>query len=151
MTMVGVVVGAHLTTFEPRYFGPLVTALAAFLVCAGGNCHNDLRDLDSDRINHPERSLVTGAVSPKTARLLMGTSYGIALLFAWAVNLYVLAVVATAILLLTVYNLRGKRWPLVGNLIISSLAGLLFLAGGWATDPRLVFVLPGPLVPAVLA
>ncbi|MEW5994430.1 MAG: digeranylgeranylglyceryl phosphate synthase, partial [Candidatus Zixiibacteriota bacterium] len=51
LAMVGVLVGAEMTWLHPEYYGPIVAALAAFLICAGGNIVNDVADIAIDRIN----------------------------------------------------------------------------------------------------
>src|SRR4051812_28457882 len=62
--------GGHL---EPPGAASLArTALgsaAMALLAASGNVHNDLLDLDADRVNRPGRVLVTGRVSPRGAAL----------------------------------------------------------------------------------
>ena len=149
--MVGVAVGAWLTAVVPTYYGPVVAALAAFCVCAAGNCHNDLRDIAIDRINRPGRVLVRDAVSTRTAALLAALLYLAGLVLGLAVNRWVFGMVLTAVVLMVLYNVWAKRVPLLGNVIISALGGMLFITGGLAVDPQLAFILPGPLVPAVLA
>lgn len=140
-----------MTWFSPVYFGPVVAALAAFLVCAAGNTINDLRDIEVDRINRPERVLVRGAVSPALARnLAIGCNLA-ALILAAAVSLWLTAVALITILLLLAYNFRLKRIPLAGNIVVALLAGMTFLTGGMAVDPYLAFRLPGPLIPFAFA
>ncbi|MCI4347776.1 MAG: UbiA family prenyltransferase, partial [Thermoplasmata archaeon] len=60
----------------------LLAATSTAFVTAGGNVINDLLDRESDRVNHPNRPLVSGAISPAAARgtavvLLIG-SVGVA-------------------------------------------------------------------------
>lgn len=149
LAMIAVGVGAYMTARSPVYYGPLVAALAVFFVCAAGNIFNDTVDIEIDRINRPRRVLVRGAVTTRQAYYLAGLCALASLILAVAVNYQVFALVLVALVTLAAYNLGLKRVPLLGNMLIALLAGLTFLTGGWAVDPELVFILPGPLVPAL--
>ena len=149
--MAGVWIGAYLTWLQPVYYGPLISGFSAFLVCAAGNILNDLRDIEIDRINRPERVLVRGAVSLRFAWLLTIGCAVVAVILAIAVNLFVLAAVTVALLLLLAYDFGLKKIPVIGNLTIAVLSALVFITGGLAVGPKLALVLPGPLIPAVFA
>lgn len=149
LAMIAVGVGAYMTERSPVYYGPLVAALAVFFVCAAGNIFNDIVDIDIDRINRPRRVLVRGAMTARQAYYLAGLCALASLILATAVNYQVFVLVVVALSTLAAYNLGLKRVPLLGNIMIALLAGLTFLTGGWAADPEFVFVLPGPLVPAL--
>ncbi len=151
LAMVGVALGAWMTWFTPVYFGPVVASLAAFFVCAAGNTINDLRDIEVDRVNRPERVLVRGALSPVFARnLAIGLNLA-ALILAASVSMWLAGVALVTILLLLAYNFSLKKIPLVGNFVVALLAGMTFLTGGIAVDPYLAFRLPGPLIPLTFA
>lgn len=151
MAGVGVWLGGFLSnggTGEPEIF---FASLAAALVCGGGNALNDYLDIESDRINHPNRPLPSGELPPFMA-IIMSLALDIAaIISAAAVNLVVLVIVVLSIILLAVYNFSLKKTVLLGNLIISVLGGMTFIVGGLAVDLHAVFILPGPLVPAVFA
>lgn len=149
--MVGVAIGAWMTWFTPVYFGPVVAAVAAFLICAAGNVINDLLDIEVDRINRPERVLVRGGLTPALARNLAISLNLVALILAAALSLTMLAIAAATIVLLLAYNLALKKVPLAGNITVALLAGMTFMTGGLAVDPDLAFGLPGPIIPAVFA
>jgi len=151
LAMVGVGVGAYMTWLRPSHYEPLVSAAAAFLICAGGNIINDLIDIEVDRINHPTRVLVRGALSKQYAVSLAVVLNIIAILLALAVNLLVTIVAVVAIALLLLYNFWLKRVPLAGNIAIAIMGGLTFMTGGFAIDYVMALTLPGPLIPAVYA
>ncbi len=151
LAMVGVGVGAYMTWLWSFYYGPLVAALAAFLVCAGGNVVNDLVDVETDRINHPQRALVRNSLSKRYAITLAVGCNILAILLAIAVNRAVAGIALVVIILLLLYNYRLKRIPLVGNIVIAILTGLTFITGGLAVDHVMTFTLPGPIIPAVFA
>jgi geranylgeranylglycerol-phosphate geranylgeranyltransferase len=151
LAMVGVGVGAYMTWLRPNYYEPLVAAAAAFLICAGGNIINDLVDVKVDRINRPDRGLVRGALSKKFATVLAALVNVAAILLSLAVNLTITTIALVVIALLLLYNLRLKRVPLAGNVVIAALGGLTFLTGGFAVDNVMALTLPGPLIPAAYA
>jgi len=151
LTMVGVGVGARLTWFTPEYYAPIMAAWAAFFVCAAGNVVNDLMDIEIDRINNPGRVLVKGTLTPRYARALAIVLNVVGLALAFMVSLEVGAVALLVSLLLLFYNLRAKKIPVIGNLIIALLAGMTFITGGMAVNLDLAFVIPGPLVAAIFA
>ncbi|MFZ5981616.1 MAG: geranylgeranylglycerol-phosphate geranylgeranyltransferase [Candidatus Zixiibacteriota bacterium] len=151
LAMAGVYIGAYMTWTVPVYYGPVMTAIAAFFVCAVGNIVNDIADIEIDRINRPRRVLVKGTLSRsravKTAIIFALT----ALVAALAVNTALLIAVTAALGLLLLYNFYLKKIPVVGNIVVALLSALTFLTGGLAVNYRWLFELPGPLVPAVFA
>ena len=151
LAAVGVWIGAYLTALTPTYYGPVVAGLAAFFVCAAGNIVNDLRDIESDRINHPDRVLVRGGLSVRYARNLAIGLNVVAVLMGLAVSWQLAVMAAATVGLLLLYNVSLKRVPLAGNALVALLAGLTFITGGLAVDPVLTFRLPGPLIACVYA
>jgi geranylgeranylglycerol-phosphate geranylgeranyltransferase len=147
----GVWVGAYLTWLKPMYYGPLMAGSAAFLVCATGNVFNDLRDIEIDRINRPDRVLVRGAISTGQAIWLAIICAVAAIVLAVAVNWLVLVAVLAALVLVLAYDFGLKKIPVVGNLSIAVLSAFTFMTGGLSIGPKLALVLPGPLIPAVFA
>ena len=149
--MLGVALGAHLVEGSFSYYGPVMAALCAGLVCAAGHIVNDLVDINIDRVNRPDRVMVRKALSHfyaiTLAIILSVTAMGIAL----TISSLVAFVVLMAIGLLLAYNLKLKRVTFLGNVVIAFLAGLTFLTGGLAVNIAGTFQLPGPLIPALFA
>ncbi len=144
-------VGAMMTWLEPQILSPLLASIATFLVCASGNIVNDIVDVPIDRINRPERILVRKKISTVSAYIYSIVLNIVALCIALFVNIDVFIAALTAIGLLYLYNYKAKQIPLLGNLIIAFLAGMVFITGGLAVDRTLTFALPGPLIGAVFA
>ncbi len=151
LALIGVWVGAYLTWVHPVYYGPAIASIAAFMVCAAGNIVNDIRDIEIDRISHPDRVLVNDQMSIRNAWILSILLNLFAVLFASTVNLFVTCIAIGVIGLLFLYNFYAKRVILIGNLIIAFLAGLTFMTGGFAVDRVLALYLPGPIVAAIFA
>ncbi|MEW6413354.1 MAG: geranylgeranylglycerol-phosphate geranylgeranyltransferase [Candidatus Zixiibacteriota bacterium] len=151
IAMAGVWVGAYMTWLRPVYYAPAAAGLAAFLICAAGNIINDLLDIEIDRVSHPGRVLVKGTVSTRYALILSICFNVVAIGLALTVSLPLTGLAVIVICLLYLYNYRLKKIPLAGNVVISLLAGLTFLTGGFAVDYRMALYLPGPLIAAVFA
>lgn len=146
-----VLIGAYFTWTSTVYYAPVMSAIAAFLVCAAGNVVNDIVDIDIDLINQPNRVLPAGDISKSAAIRLAIALTILAVIVALAINWQVLSAVMLAIALLALYNFKAKKIPIFGNLIIALLGALTFITGGLAVDESLTFALPGPIIPALFA
>lgn len=113
--------------------GVLATAAVA-CVTAFGNVLNDLGDVAVDRVAHPKRPLVSGALGSSAVRWfaggLLAAGLGCAAALGWTSTVAALAV----ILLLLGYEAWWKAKPLAGNTIVALLTACVFpfgaLAGG---------------------
>lgn len=125
---VGFAIGSHL-------YAVLFASLTVFLVTAGGNIINDIVDVDSDRVNHPNRPLVQGTITMGQAKAgsLVLFAAGI-VLSALFISLYALVVVILAEVLLVSYEYTLKKRGFIGNVSISILVGLIFIFGGVAVN-----------------
>ncbi len=132
-----------------------LAAVSTSLVTAAGNVLNDLGDQEGDRVNHPERPLVTGEVSPRGARRLTVGLFVGAVVVAFPVALQqplVGALLAVAILTVVGYEFWWKAKGFVGNLSVALLTGLVFLYGGAALgDPVLLVPFAGMAFLATLS
>lgn len=148
---IGVWLGGYLTAAYIHDYKLTLAALAAALVCGAGNAVNDFLDIEADKINHPLRPLPRGDL-PLYIAILIAAAFNIAaLVLAALINWAVLGVVFIAIIVLLAYNFSLKKMPLWGNLAVSVLGGLTFLAGALVYGHTEILALPGPLVPAIFA
>jgi geranylgeranylglycerol-phosphate geranylgeranyltransferase len=147
----GVLVGAYLTLAPVHWMPVSIAAVSAFLVCAGGNVFNDLKDIGLDRIAHSKRALASGELTGSYAFRFGLFVNLVTIILSLLVNLLVATVVATTIVLLAVYNYWLKRLPLLGNLVVAVCAGTTFMVGGLASSTHEALALPGPLIPAIFA
>lgn len=109
-----------------------VLILSVLLVMSGGYVINDLQDLPIDKVNRPNRPLASGAISEDRATSLFPvfSGLGIALgyLIACRIDYSSFGIIhLIAVSLLWVYSNYYKGRPLVGNLLISILAGITIL------------------------
>lgn len=113
----------------------LLAMAAAALVGGGSNVVNDLYDRDIDRINRPDRPLVSGAVSPGAAWAFW------AALSAVGVGLGVLAspvhgaIALVSVVGLWAYSAYVKRLPALGNVVVAGVITLGVVYGGLAAGP----------------
>ena len=124
-----------------------LAALASFAFAAAGNVRNDLGDVDVDRVAHPARPLVTGAVSLRAARALALALYAVALACGALISWPALALVALAVPVMEAYERWGKAAGFPGNLLIGALTGAPFVLGAMAARAGS----GGGVGPAVLA
>ena len=99
-------------------------ALAASLVTAAGNVINDILDIETDRVNRPQRPIPSGYISIEAAYILYFSLVVISVLLAMGISFPALILVVFANLLLFLYSKYLKKIPLIGNLTVASLTGL---------------------------
>jgi len=136
MSVIAVIIGSLLVTGpEPNLFlnpfSPIyMAALAVFLISGGGNAINDFVDIESDRINRPDRPIPSGRISPKSAFsftiILFLIGIAIAGFLTWLA--FLIAIINSAVLVLYSYSLQNKLF--IGNVAIGYLVGSTFLFGG---------------------
>ncbi len=108
--------------------------LSVFLISATSLILNDYFDLESDKINTPERPLPSGMVTERDVVIL---SCIVTILGFIAGNLLSLEALLVVILVWGVgflYNWRFKKMGLLGNLMVSFSVGMTFIFGGVAVD-----------------
>ena len=118
------------------------------VVCynAAANTINDYLDQETDRINRPNRSLVTGDVKPQTALFLAIILFLIGTILAFTLPYTAIFIaVAIALPLMIFYSIWFKGMPLVGNLIIAFILGLTFLFAGAALHDMETMIIPALL------
>ncbi len=109
-----------------------LAALAAGLFTAAGNALNDYFDLETDRVNHPDRPIPSGEISPNQARAFSAVFFGLSLAAAAWVNLLAIALVAANLLVMVSYEKVFKVRGASGNALIAYLVASLFVFGGVA-------------------
>lgn len=120
--------------FALGYFAPLhlilKAALSVFLISASILVLNDYFDIETDKINAPQRPIPSGIVTPNEALLLAFVLLisGIILSFAISIEALLFSIVLTVIGLL--YNRKFKKHGLAGNLMVSFSVGMTFIFGG---------------------
>jgi geranylgeranylglycerol-phosphate geranylgeranyltransferase len=109
---------------------PALLCIAAAASVAFGNTINDIIDIRTDRISHPQRPLPSGNISVLLASLFCGICACIAVGTAATVSAQHFVGVAIPIVLLSAYALYLKGTPLIGNFLVSLLVAYPLLFGG---------------------
>lgn len=126
-----VAVGARVS--EQSHLLPVLLAcITVALITAAGNVLNDYSDRDTDKVNHPERPIPSGQVSPTNALAYSAILFAIPLPLSYFINIESFLVVVLNVLVLVSYERRFKRRGLPGNLEVSWLTGSIFIFGGLA-------------------
>jgi geranylgeranylglycerol-phosphate geranylgeranyltransferase len=147
MAVAGVAIGGFFVLGRVMFPGALLWTMGSALgLGAAGNAANDLFDVEADRISHPLRPLVTGAISHGAALLVAGVAGGLGLWAAWWVGPRVFWLGLAALIVMLAYSPLLKPHGLPGNFAVAVVASLPLVYGAAALgDWR------AGLVPAVLA
>ena len=116
--------------------GLLLAIGSAILLTGASNGMNQIADIDTDRLNRPERPLPSGAIGIGRAWLITALLLAAAVVLAAFVNLPYFLCVAITVPVTAAYSLppvRTKRIPLLANATIATPRGLLLVLAGWAT------------------
>ena len=143
ITFFVVVVAILITPKEQTDFSTILLAsIAASLVAAAGNIVNDICDIESDKISHPQRPLVLSEISKKEAWYLYIVLNFISFFIVASLKPILLVIVITSTILLFIYSSYLKKLPLVGNVTVALLTGLAFIYGGYVTDNPAAAIVP---------
>jgi len=100
------------------------------LIAAGGNIINDYFDVRADRVNKPQRLIITKHIKKRTAIFLHWTinfaAFSIALYLSWIMDsFWYLFIHLFSINILWFYSMYFKRRFLIGNIFIAALTALV--------------------------
>ena len=119
---------------------PIILAiLTVFFETGAGNVMNDYFDYNIDLINKPERPIPSGRISLKNARnygyllFLLSTLVGFSISYLTS-NWIPFIIVIIADIVLYFYAYKLKATPLIGNLSVALMTGLLFVFGGYTIN-----------------
>ena len=109
---------------------------------ASGNIINDIYDVTIDKINRPNRPLPSGEISSRKALILYFIFLLLSLIFSWFINLPAFLIVAVTTFILYLYSKYLKRLPLIGNIVVAFLTGLVFIYGGFVSGNPSAAIIP---------
>ena len=108
----------------------VMASFAAAFTLAAGNIINDIFDIEIDKINCPLRPLPSGKITIKEAYILISVLILLSLIISFLVSYIAFIIVIVSHLILFLYSKFLKSIPLVGNISIAFLTGLVFIFGG---------------------
>jgi len=103
-------------------------ALVVFCFAGASNILNDILDINIDKINRPNRMLASGQLKIQEALLLMSILYAIGIIATSYLHPIGQQIALALVLpLLVLYTPLFKRMPLIGNLVVGTILGLVFI------------------------
>lgn len=107
------------------------SGFTVMMVTAAGNMLNDVADLETDRINRPDRPLVKNHLPVSTVKIV----WKLMMVAGIVVSMFYLPIEATLLAsanagLLIWYSARLKGTPLLGNVLVSWLLASVFIFTG---------------------
>lgn len=108
--------------------------LSVFFISATSLILNDYFDIESDKINAPERPLPAGLVTQQDVILLSCLVTALGFITSYTISFKALLVVILAWAVGFLYNWRFKKAGLFGNLMVSFSVGMTFIFGGIVVD-----------------
>ena len=109
-------------SYEINYYEVLFLSLGLCFLVAFANAHNDIVDLEIDKINRPKRALPSGKISVKAVYRLLGALFFFTMFFSVLAGLKFALLFFVASLLSAAYNRFLKALPLVGNFTVALLS-----------------------------
>ncbi len=103
---------------------------SVFFISAAALIINDYFDLESDKINAPDRSLPAGLVTEQEVIVLFVVVTLLGFVAATLISLTALVVAVVVWAVGFLYNWRFKKTGLPGNLMVSFSVGMTFIFGG---------------------
>lgn len=110
----------------------LLGFLSVFFISAAALITNDIFDIETDKINAPERPLPAGSVTKQEAIILSIAVTSLGLITAYLIDFRVLWVACLVWVVGFLYNWRFKKTGIWGNLMVSFSVGMTFIFGGIA-------------------
>ncbi len=104
--------------------------VSTLLIAAAGNIINDYFDVRADRVNRPNRLIISKHIKPRWAIALHWAlnlcAFFIAAFLSWKYRTFWFSIIHFAsITFLWWYSVKLKKIPLIGNLVISALTVLV--------------------------
>lgn len=123
-------IGATISAGRLPSWGILLPGfLCVFFVSSSAMISNDYFDLETDRVNAPDRPLPSGHALPKDAVLFTFLTASLGLAAAARINLTALLVALIFWTIGFLYNWKGKSAGFIGNLMVSACVGIMFIFG----------------------
>ena len=143
ITIISVIVAAFISVQNYTLsFEILLAGIAASLTAASGYIINDIFDIEIDKVNRPDRPLPIGKISTKQAYIISFLFGSISLIISYLVSIPALIIVIVSHFILIIYSKYLKRIPLIGNITVAFLTGLVFIYGGVVAGNPSAAVIP---------
>lgn len=115
-------------------FAPLIVTIFGFLsvfsISASILVLNDYFDIETDKVNAPQRPIPSGLVKPNEALLLSIFLLFIGFFLSYLISITALMIAIGLVIVGFLYNRKFKKSGLLGNLMVSFSVGMTFIFGG---------------------
>lgn len=122
-----------LGNFAPIYL-TLAAAHSVFFISASILVSNDYFDIETDKINTPQRPIPSGLVSPAEALALAFILLLAGLILSFTISITALLFSIGLAIIGLLYNRKFKKHGLIGNFMVSFSVGMTFVFGGLSVD-----------------
>jgi geranylgeranylglycerol-phosphate geranylgeranyltransferase len=116
----------------------LLAVVVTFFITAGSMTFNDAYDWEIDKINHPNRPIPKGILTPKQMIQFTAFLFIIGLAITFFINLICMGMYIFSIGFLAVYELYTKKYGIMGNITVAFISSIAFTFGGAAVGNPLV-------------
>jgi geranylgeranylglycerol-phosphate geranylgeranyltransferase len=123
-----------------------LTGLVLACMTAGACAINDYFDIGKDRVNHPDRPLPSGQLSPQYAWWMAVILFAIAVLASIPLGWYAFILVVVSTVLLWHYSHLLEYSGILGNVLVATIIALLILFGSLAADRPFALLYPTGLL-----
>lgn len=115
----------------------LLAVVVTFFVTAGSMTFNDAFDWEIDKINHPNRPIPKGILTPKQMLQFTAFLFTIGLVLSFFINLLCTGIYIFSIGFLAIYELYTKKYGIMGNITVAFISSIAFTFGGAAVGNAL--------------
>jgi len=124
----------------------IFASIVALMLLSAGNAFNDYCDVESDKINKPNRPIPSGKINRHSALIFSIFLFAIGTGLGLLVNKIAFIVAFLVSLVLLLYAKKLRKFPLIANSTVGLLTGLTFIYGGIA-----VKTISGTIIPSIFA
>jgi len=115
----------------------LLAVIVTFFVTAGSMTFNDAFDWEIDKINHPNRPIPKGILTPKQMLQFTAFLFTVGLVITFFINLLCTGIYIFSIGFLAIYELYTKKYGIMGNITVAFISSIAFTFGGAAVGNSL--------------
>ncbi len=142
---IAVLIGFWLSRSDLSTLSLLFLFTSAFLATSFGNVINDIKDVTSDKISHPNRPLPKKEMTVTTAWIFCAILLILSLIFSFSISFTHGIATFLPLIVLIIYSFYLKGTPLIGNFIVASLVAYSILFGAINASGFSTLLIPAAL------
>ncbi len=142
ISVIALIVSMNIASNILNIRNTLIAVLSVIFLTSGGNIINDYFDIETDRINKPQRPLISHKYNLVFIYFLSIFFLLIGTLITLFISSEAFIIALLSGILLYLYSRFFKRMPIIGNFVVSLLSGLLFIYGALVAENIRMGVFP---------